>query len=190
MENHPNKTYSSVCLIRIKLIFLIVGILFGFFGIMGWQYLLPTHLNFANYSGTLYQDIDINKIKEETSERLIKYVEGKWVSSIGDLIILIKNADENGEIHAMEVEISSKSMKKEGKYKILKFAEIDGFFGILKLDICKIGDVCSGENIVPIQINRVFGIDKTIVISYPSKFSGCLEEESDGTCSRSFKLTH
>lgn len=180
---------KNVCVIKIKIVFLIVGILLGFFGVLGWKYILPTHVVIGGpHSNMFFQDVDTSTVLNETNERLVKYIEGKWRSSVGDLVIWIQNADESGDVLVMEYK--EKDIVKQVKYKIHEFTKKDGFFGILKLNVCEIGKECSGSNLIPIQINRVFNVEGTIVISYPSTLSGCIEEDAEGTCSRSFKLSH
>jgi hypothetical protein len=187
----PEQNFSKkTCLVKTQVIFLIIGILIGFFGILGWNYILPKHLilDASTSSNYLYHDIDLEMVRNETNDRLVKYIEGKWRSSAGDILIWIKNADEQGDILVME--LKTPESKKEIHFKIIDFVKIDGFFGIIKLNICEINSNCSINDIVPIQINRVFNVDKTIVISYPSTWTGCIEEDADGICSRSFKLMH
>lgn len=191
IEPSPEQTLvHKVCLIKIKMMFLVIGIVIGFFGVLGWRYILPKHFSVeaSSNSENFFHDVDLETVRNETNDRFLKYIEGKWRSSAGDIVIWIKNADEQGDLLVME--LKDGNARKEIHFKILEFTKIDGFFGIIKLNICEVNSNCSLNDIVPIQINRVFNVDKTIVISYPSYWTGCIEEDADGICSRSFKLMH
>lgn len=117
----------------------------------------------------------IETIKNYTNEKLINYIEGKWASALNEIIIVIHPLQQSGTI-----KVYDKIKETTKEYKITKLEYIDGFFGYTKLLIH------NGEksNMV-IQINKIFGIDNVIVITYPDTFSGCADKTH--SCVRAFK---
>lgn len=175
-----DKDLSSNCLnLRIKVVFFCVGILIGSLGNLFWQEVLSP----ANIVGrhAITED-ELQLLQSETREKLLRYVEGKWRSSIGDLIVNIRDTDINGSF--VVIENTTINPKRVEKYKVISIDKVDGLFGIIKLTVCSDNTECRDENKIPIQINKVFGIKNTITISYDSRFSYCLKEED---CTRAFK---
>jgi len=175
-----DKDLSSNCLnLRIKVVFFCVGILIGAFGSLFWQEILSP----ANIVGrhAITED-ELNLLQSETREKLLRYVEGKWRSSIGDLIVNIHDTDINGSF--VVIENTSIKPKKIEKFKVISIDKVDGLFGIIKLTLCSETTECNDNTKIPIQINKVFGIQNTITISYDSRFSYCINEID---CTRAFK---
>jgi hypothetical protein len=169
---------NSTILEQIKLFS--IGVILGCFGGIIWQELLsPLHITPGMTSLEEY-----SVLKSDTDERLLKYIEGRWRSSIGDLLININDSEINGSFIVIE-NIATKPTKEE-KYKIVEVTKVDGFFGLVSLKICNINSNCNNEDKLPIQINKVFGIDKTIAITYDTRLSYCLPV--DNHCTRAFKL--
>lgn len=171
---------TSCFTLKIKIIFFCLGIIIGSLGNLVWQEVLSP----ANIIGRhVITEEELSLLQSETQEKLLRYVEGKWRSSIGDLIVNINDTDINGSFVVIE-NITIKPRKTE-KYKVLSVDKIDGLFGIIKLTICSENTDCNKkENEISIQINKIFGIDETITISYDERFSYCL----NGTdCIRAFK---
>jgi hypothetical protein len=156
-----------------------IGVILGCIGGIIWQELLsPIHITPSMSSHDEY-----HVLKSDTDERLLKYIEGHWRSSIGDLLININDSEINGSF--IVIENLSKPSKEE-KYRIVEVSKVDGFFGIVSLKICNINSNCNNEDKLPIQINKVFGIDKTIAITYDTRLSYCIP--TDNQCTRAFKL--
>jgi hypothetical protein len=176
-----NNSDSSIkCLsLRTKIIFFCIGILIGSLGSLFWQEILSP----ANIIGRhAITEEELQLLQSETKEKLLRYVEGKWRSSIGDLIVNIHDTDINGSF--VVIENTSIKPKKVEKFKVISIDKVDGLFGIITLTLCSETAECNNENKIPIQINKVFGIQNTITISYNSKFSYCINEID---CTRAFK---
>lgn len=165
--------------LRIKILFFCVGILIGAFGSLFWQEILSP----SNIIGrrTLTEE-ELQLLQSETREKLLRYVEGKWRSSIGDLIVNIHDTDINGSF--VVIENTSIKPKKIEKFQVISIDKVDGLFGIIKLTLCSETSECTENTKIPIQINKIFGIKNTITISYNSKFSYCINEID---CTRAFK---
>ncbi len=163
-----------------KILFFCIGIFIGAFGSLMWQELLsPT--NFVD--DHIITKEGLNTLRSETDEKLLKYIEGKWRSSIGDLIVNINDSDINGSFVVIE-NITTKPKRQE-LYKVIEIEQVDGLFGIVKLSICsELSPICDEDNIIKIQINKIFGLKDTISISYDKRFSHCIEETQ---CIRAFK---
>lgn len=175
-----DRSLSDNCLnLRIKIAFFCIGIFIGSIGSLFWQETLSP----ANIIGRhVITEDELNLLQSETKEKLLRYVEGKWRSSIGDLIVNIHDTDINGSF--VVIENTTIKPKKIEKYKVVSIDEIDGLFGIIKLTLCGADKDCKEENKIPIQINKIFGINDTISMTYDGRFSYCLQEVN---CTRAFK---
>lgn len=158
-----------------------LGVIVGCFGGLLWQeFYAPLEIQ----SKELDKSEQLQILKQDTDERLLKYVQGTWTSSIGDLIIEIDDTNRNGNVTVIE-NAETKIKVHIKKLKVKNIATVDGFFGIVKLDVCDETTVCNPEDIIHLQINKVFGLDKTITISFDRRLSFCLEVDS--ICTRAFK---
>ena len=177
ITKEPNQN----CLdLRRKFIFFCIGIFIGSLGSLAWQELLYP-INFVG--DHLITKDDLKILKYETDEKLLKYIEGKWRSPVGDLIVNINDSDVNGSFVVME-NVSIKPKRIE-KYKVTSIDKVDGIFGIVKLSICsELTYPCDEDRKISIQINKIFGIKDTISITYDHRFSHCIEEDQ---CTRAFK---
>lgn len=157
---------------------------FFFFGailgcILGilWQDFFVYHYLFSDPKAC----IDISKIENSVNNKFVDYINGKWSSSIGDLIIQI-----DGEEHKNFIVIEDFDDRiSNRKYEIQNISKINGILGVMNLNICLAGISCTNENTIPIQINKIFGRDKTIAISYDSRLTYCIDSEDK--CTRAFK---
>lgn len=176
-----NKEPNQNCLdLRRKILFFCIGIIIGAFGSLMWQELLNP-INF--YGDHIITKEDLQVLRSETDEKLLKYIEGKWRSPIGDLIVNINDSDINGSF--VVIESVAVKPKRQEKYKVVGIEKVDGIFGIVKLSICsELSLTCEEENSIKIQLNKIFGIKDTISISYDKRFSHCIEETQ---CTRAFK---
>lgn len=176
-----NDTSDNCFSLKSKILFFCVGIFIGSFGSLLWQELLSP----ANFVGEhVITREDMSVLKSETNERLLKYIEGKWRSPIGDLIVNINDSDINGSFLVIE-NVNTKPKRQE-KYKVISIEKVDGLFGIVRLTICsEYNQMCDLENSISIQINKIFGIKDAISITYDDRFSYCLDKEA---CTRAFKL--
>lgn len=154
---------------KIFLIGIILGCIFSFM----WQSL---------YFYSNKQDFNaLDMIREDANIRLIKYIQGEWSSSIGDLLVKVDLSDTKDFII---LEVFNKN-KIESKYKITSVPRVNGLLGILDIEVCRENLKCSENTIIPVQFNKVFGKDSTITISYDSRLTYCVE--SDDKCTRAFK---
>lgn len=155
--------------------FLAYGILTGCLLFMLWSYLFFPIVN--NY-------IERKKLENFASIaeiQLLEYINGKWTSSIGDVIVVV-DVDKNRDFIILSI---LNNEEEEIKYKIKRIAKVNGLMGIVKLDICKENSSCDDKFIIPIQFNKMFGLDRTIAITYDSRLTYCIE--SDDKCTRAFK---
>lgn len=116
----------------------------------------------------------------DTNNRLLKYVEGKWVSSIEDMYVRI-NISKTKDINILEF-VNNKTEK---LFKIVNVVNVDGMLGYINLEICELKSSCATNELIPIQINKIFGLQDTISMSYDSRIAVCLENEN--LCIRAFK---
>lgn len=157
-----------------------LGIFIGSLGNLMWQELLAP-ANFVGDHVITREDLEI--LRSETDDKLLKYIEGKWRSPIGDLIVNINDSDIDGSFVVIE-NISIKPKRQE-KYKVVNIEKVDGIFGIVKLSICsELTFPCDEQKSIKIQLNKIFGIKDTISISYDKRFSHCIEKTQ---CTRAFK---
>ena len=175
-----DKNLPINCLtLRIKILFFCIGILIGTLGSLFWQELLSP----ANIIGRLaITEEELQLLQSETREKLLRYVEGKWRSSIGDLIVDVHDTDINGSF--VVIENTTIKPKKTEKFKVVSIDNVDGLFGIITLTLCSETAECNEETKIQIQINKIFGIQNTITISYDKRFSYCINEVD---CTRAFK---
>lgn len=155
--------------------FFVFGVLIGVFLLTAWNFI------FHFYTDRKQDIYKIDVVKQESEERLLNYIDGKWTSSIGDVIVDV-NINKNKDFIILEI---IKDHKVARKYKISSIDKVNGFFGIVKLSICDVKKQCNPEEIIPIQINKVFGMDRTITISYDSRLTYCVD--LDDRCTRAFK---
>lgn len=165
--------------LRQKLKFFSLGVVFGCICGLIWQELLSPIEIFPH---KMIRNEELNLLQAETNEKLLKYIEGRWTSSIGDLIVNINDSDINGSFLVIENIIVRP--KKQETFKVLSIDKVDGLFGIVKLTLCSISSSCSKEDQISIQINKVFGLSKTLTMTYDKRFSYCLAETK---CTRAFK---
>lgn len=174
MENN-----SSCFNLKQKIKIFSVGIVLGcIFGLIWQEILSPIEI----FPHKMNRNEELDILQSETNEKLLKYIEGRWTSSIGDLIVNINDSDINGSF--LVIENTSLNPRKEEKFKVVNITKVDGLFGIVKLSLCSMNGSCTIEDQIPIQINKVFGISKTITMTYDTRFSFCI---SDLMCTRAFK---
>lgn len=156
--------------------FFIVGVILGcIFGFLWQGYFVGNGGIFQN------SNYSLDMLRDESNQKLLSYIEGKWSSSIGDLIVSV-DTDESKDFIVLEM---IKHDKLERKYKIHQITNINGFMGVISLDICDVNRQCTEDDKIPIQFNKVFGKDKTITISYDSRLTYCIDSEDQ--CTRAFK---
>lgn len=155
--------------------FFLTGVLVGILIFSFWDFIFNHHNNFNEY----IQSLKIEEFRQDSEERLLNYIEGGWTSSIGDVLIKV-NIENKKDFLILELD-----NKIEKKYKIKSINKIDGLFGIIDLQICDDNKECNEENAIPIKFNKVFGMDKTITISYDSRLTYCVD--ADDICTRAFK---
>lgn len=154
--------------------FFIFGVLIG--SVLGFLWQSYYDLSYVDHPITL------DTLKNDANQRLLDYIEGKWSSSVGDLII---NVDVDSKKDFLVVEMSKEKTEQQKKYKIVNITRVNGLLGIVNAEICNLDEPCNQETFIPIQFNKVFGKDKTIAISYDSRLTYCIE--SDDNCTRAFK---
>lgn len=157
--------------------FFFVGMVIGVLLFSFWDFIFNHYSNFDDWK----QSLKIEEFKQDSEERLLSYIEGEWISSIGDVIIKV-NIEKKKNFIVIEIEKDNKTQR---MYKINSIDKINGLFGIINLKICDINKECNEENSIPIQFNKVFGMDKTITISYDSRLTYCVD--ADDSCTRAFK---
>ena len=149
----------------------VIGVLIGCFFSYLWQSLLISNTDIG---------FTIESIKQDSDVRLLSYIEGRWSSSIGDIIVEL-DPSEPKDFIVIELIHSN---KEESKYKIKSIDKINGLLGIVRMKICNVND-CDENDLIPIQFNKIFGIDKTIAISYDSRITECVDISDE--CTRAFK---
>ena len=158
---------------------LIIGVFLGaILGIL-WQDLFYHYHFFSD----LKSCVDVNKIETIVNREFVSYINGTWSSSTGDVIITI-NHNENSK-NFIIIENNNLENTTKTTYVIYKINDINGIMGVMNLDICYDGKMCNDETKIPIQINKIFGREKTIAISYDSRLTYCID--SDDQCTRAFK---
>lgn len=157
--------------------FFFIGAVLGcILGIL-WQDIFVYRYLFSD----LKSCVDISKIESNVNGKFIDYINGKWSSSIGDLIIQIDNQN-NKNFIVVEDDYNKVSNR---VYTIQKINKVNGILGVMNLDICQENIECDDTNIIPIQINKIFGREKTIAISYDQRLTYCVDSEEK--CTRAFK---
>lgn len=156
-----------------------LGVLIGCISGLIWQEILspieifPHNMNYNE---------EIAILQSETNEKLLKYIEGKWYSSIGDLIVNVNDSEIDGSF--LVIENTLVNPKRQETFKIVSIGKVDGLFGIVRLNICNLKSSCTLDDQIPIQINKIFGISKTLTMTYDTRFAYCLSNKS---CTRAFK---
>lgn len=158
-----------------------IGIIVGCFGGLVWQELLAP----LEISPRMDREVEVQLLKEDASEKLLQYIEGKWTSSIGDLVINLEDSKVRGNLTVIENADDKTPSTKH--FRIADIETVDGFFGIVKLKICEANKECTEKDMLPIQINKVFGINDTITISFDKRLAFCIQPEL--LCTRAFKRT-
>lgn len=153
------------------------GVLIGVLLFVFWDFVFNHYSNFQDWKNS----IRIEEFRQDSEERLLNYIDGEWISSIGDVIVKV-NIDKTQDFMVIEIEKESKTEK---IYKIKEINKVNGLFGIVNLRICDMAKECDDINAIPIQFNKVFGMDKTITISYDSRLTYCVD--TDDSCTRAFK---
>lgn len=171
-----NKNNYKVCEIKKEWKLFFVGVFIGSIFFLFWDFIFKTSSinNLREYN-------KIEEFKQDSEERLLNYIDGEWISSIGDVIIKI-NIDKNKDFIVIEV---IKDKKSQTNFKISNIDKVNGLFGIVNLNICDVSKSCDRINSIPIQLNKVFGMDRTIAISYDSRLTYCVD--TDNICTRAFK---
>lgn len=164
---------------REKIISLSFGIIIGFCANLMWQELFFP-ISFINHK--VMTDENLELLQAETNEKLLSYIEGEWVSSIGDLIVNVEDSNVNGSF--VVIEDISKIPKRQEKYKIVSIEKVDGIFGIVNLNLCSENKPCDESDFIPIQINKIFGLKRTITMKFDTRFSFCINKSE---CIRAFK---
>ena len=164
---------------RENIISLSLGIIVGFCANLVWQELFFP-ISFMNHRVMTNENLEL--LQAETNEKLLTYIEGKWVSSIGDLIVNVEDSNINGSF--VVIEDISKVPKRQEKYKIVSIEKVDGIFGIVKLTLCSENKPCDENNFIPIQLNKIFGLKRTITMKFDTRFSFCINKTE---CIRAFK---
>jgi hypothetical protein len=173
-------TKEPSCLsLRQKLKTFSLGIILGCVGGLIWQELLSPIEIFPH---NMNRNEELSILQAETNEKLLKYIEGRWTSSIGDLIVNINDSDIDGSF--LVIENTVVNPKKQETFKVLSIDKVDGLFGIVKLTLCSINSSCTIDSQIPIQINKVFGLSKTLTMSYDTRFSYCIDRL---VCTRAFR---
>lgn len=156
--------------------YFLYGIIFGGLFTILVDYVLNHNSIMDGYNRTQ----KVEELRVDIEERLLNYIDGKWSSSIGDIIISI-DIDQNKEF--IVIENSTTQVKRI--FKIHDITKISGLLGIVKMNIIEIGKEEKEENLIPIQFNKIFGLPNTIAISYDSRLTYCIE--SSDSCTRAFK---
>lgn len=157
-----------------------VGVLVGCILVMVWFKLLVP-IEDENQSYKLNKEIEL--LKDDSKEKLIEYMKGKWLSSRGDLQIDLKSCDKYGTIVSIDKTIENSPVIKQ--FKIVSIDSVDGFLGIIRLNVCEIkNNSCDINNPIKLQVNKIFGIENTIAISYDKNVTFCINSE---LCTRAFK---
>ncbi len=155
----------------------IYGILLGsLFGVL-WQDFFFHHHFFKDDKSC----VNVQKIEATVNKEFISYVNGKWSSSVGDLVVKIDDAIDKSVIVIEDLD----EVKSNAIYKIHKITNVNGIMGVMNMDICPTNRKCTKEDLIPLQINKIFGRDKTIAISYDSRLTYCIDSEDK--CTRAFK---
>lgn len=171
---------SQTCqTLRQRLKIFIFGLVVGCIGGLIWQELLSPIEIFPH---NMHRNEELDILQSETNEKLLKYIEGKWSSSIGDLIVNINDSDIDGSF--LVIENTAVNPKRQETFKIVSIGKVDGLFGIVKLNLCNLKSTCMIDDQIPIQINKVFGVSKTITMTYDVRFAHCIRDKS---CTRAFK---
>ena len=68
--------------------------------------------------------------------------------------------------------------------EIVSIEKVDGIFGIVKLTLCSENKPCDENNFIPIQLNKIFGLRRTITMKFDTRFSFCINKTE---CIRAFK---
>ena len=173
------ESYQSCQSLRQRIKVFTLGIIIGCISGLIWQELLSPIEIFPH---NMNRNEELDVLQSETNEKLLKYIEGKWSSSIGDLIVNINDSDVDGSF--LVIENTSVNPKRQETFKIVSIGKVDGLFGIVKLNVCNLKSSCTIDYQIPIQINKVFGIAKTLTMTYDTRFAHCI---SDKSCTRAFK---
>lgn len=156
-----------------------IGAILGCVGGMVWQELLSP----IQITPRMTSSEEIIVLKSDAEDRLLKYIEGRWQSSIGDVIISISDGAVDGNF--IIIENVYPNPKKEEKYKVVSITKVDGFLGLVRLEVCNVNTNCNIEDKVNVQVNKIFGIDKTISLTYDPRLAHCIAV--DNHCTRAFK---
>ena len=121
-------------------------------------------------------------IKSDSELLLMRYIEGSWVSAIGDIVISIT------DLASGKGSLTFKS--KSGRvvhYAVANISQIDGILGFVRMELCKTTS-CNANSKIEIQINKLSGVKvPAIGIIYTSEFAECV---SDKWCLRGFVENH
>lgn len=151
----------------------LIGAVTGALLLTVWNYIYKVqHLSFG-----LSEDTLISQLKVDSDHMLVNYIDGRWESSIKDLVLTIEIDSRTGTILVEAVGDLPR------RFKIVKINDVNGVLGILTLDLCLEGHE---DDIISIQINKVFGVDKAITVTYDGKFAKCSEAGED-KCVKGFR---
>lgn len=156
--------------------FFLYGVIFGLIFNFLWMFYYYSNIN-------IFLTNNLDKNIEIYNEKLVKYINGKWESSIGDIQITIST--ENNRPFIVLENLTEK--KSETHYQIFKLRYVNGVLGIIKFDVCPLNFDCNKNSnyLIPIQINNIFDIKDAIDIAYDSRITYCTE--SSDLCIRAFK---
>lgn len=173
MDNQNN---YKVCNMKKEWKIFFIGSFIGALSFLFWDYIFnnPSIKDLKEYN-------KIEELKQDSEERLLNYIDGEWISSIGDVVIKI-NIDKTKDFIVVEV---IKDKKLEKNFRISSIDKVNGLFGIVNLSICDTSKSCDQLNSIRVQFNKVFGMDRTIAVSYDSRLTYCIE--ADDVCTRAFK---
>lgn len=156
--------------------FFILGILLGGLFTVLFDYIF----NHSNVIDHYNETQKIELLKSDVEDRLLNYIDGKWSSSIGDIVVIV-DIDNKKEFIVIESTINNVTRK----FKIFNITKISGLLGVVNMNIIELGKEEKEENLIPIQFNKIFGLHNTITISYDSRLTYCIE--SSDSCTRAFK---
>lgn len=155
----------------------VIGAITGAVLLSGWNYIYERE-RYGNLK--LSDDAIISQLKVDSDHMLINYVDGRWESSLKDLIL---NIHIDSKLGTITVEMNDEQPR---HFNIVKIKDVNGVFGVLTLDLCLVGQECTDDEYTSIQINKVFGVDKAITVTYDPKFAKCAEKTED-KCVKGFR---
>lgn len=173
----PNKIERRNIKMKYEGKYFLIGAIFGGICFLLWDFVFSHY----GYITDLKEYSKLEEFKQDSEEKLLSYINGQWISSVGDVVIKM-NIDKSKDFIIVEIE---KEKRFERSFKIHQIQKVNGLLGIVNFDICEKLKSCNKEQLIPIQINKIFGLDRTISLSYDSRLTYCVD--ADDTCTRAFK---